>query len=350
KQGQKNHQVTIQDLETKFRRISDQCSSRPTGSLPSNTKTNPKPNPTNDKPYRPPPAQNEHVNAIFIRSGKTYDSPVNSNAKTTIIHYDSEYEANEAEKEVEISSSKQAKPDPPPLKAYKLKISYPRRLSKEKIEERYAKFIDLIKEFRINIPLIDVLASMPNYAKFLKDLVSNKSTMEQISAAFLNEECFTIVLNKLPPKLGDPGSFLISCTIAGSVEYLALADLYASINLMPYSLYASLSGNILKPTRMGRPFLHTVDAIIRVKNKELNLGVGDDRITFLIDKAMQHSHFNDDICFCMDVIDEVTKEELDALLDDSKPFLGTSKKLTNHLSMKNSCQSMSKKFPSKRKK
>nr|GEZ97710.1 reverse transcriptase domain-containing protein [Tanacetum cinerariifolium] len=349
KQGQKNHQVTIQDLETKFRRISDQCSSRPTGSLPSNTKTNPKPNPTNDKPYRPPPAQNEHVNAIFIRSGKTYDSPVNSNAKTTIIHYDSEYEANEAEKEVEISSSKQAKPDPPPLKAYKLKISYPRRLSKEKIEERYAKFIDLIKEFRINIPLIDVLASMPNYAKFLKDLVSNKSTMEQISAAFLNEECFTIVLNKLPPKLGDPGSFLISCTIAGSVEYLALADLYASINLMPYSLYASLSGNILKPTRMGRPFLHTVDAIIRVKNKELNLGVGDDRITFLIDKAMQHSHFNDDICFCMDVIDEVTKEELDALLDDSKPFLGTSKKLTNHLSMKNSCQSMSKKFPSKRK-
>ncbi|GKE60674.1 reverse transcriptase domain-containing protein [Tanacetum coccineum] len=157
--------------------------------------------------------------------------------------------------------------------------------------------------------------------------------MEQISAAFLNKECSMIVQNKLPPKLGDPGSFLILCTVEGSFEYLALADLSASINLMPYSLYASLPRNTLKPARMsirlanhtyqypmgivenmlvqvrkfvfpadfiilqmeeddkvplilGRPFLHTADAIIRVKNKELNLGVGDDRITFLIDKAM----------------------------------------------------------------
>ncbi|GJZ21387.1 reverse transcriptase domain-containing protein, partial [Tanacetum coccineum] len=76
------------------------------------------------------------------------------------------------------------------------------------------------------------------------------------------------------------------------------------------------------PLILGRPFLHTTDAIIRVKNKELNLGVRDDRITFLIDKAMQHSHFNDDTCFRMYIIDEVIEEELDALLDDSKPFLG----------------------------
>ncbi|GJW43826.1 reverse transcriptase domain-containing protein [Tanacetum coccineum] len=198
--------------------------------------------------------------------------------------------------------------------------------------------------------------------------------MEQISAAFLNEECSAIVQNKLPPKLGDPGSFLIPCTVAGLVEYLSLADIGASINLMPYSLYASLSGNTLKPIRisirlanhtyqypigimenilvqvgkfvfpvdfvilqmeeddnvpliLGRPFLHNADAIIRVKNKELNLGVGDDRITFLIEKAMKHSHSNDDTCFRMDVINEMTEEELDELLNDSKPFLGTSKKI-----------------------
>ncbi|GKB24564.1 reverse transcriptase domain-containing protein [Tanacetum coccineum] len=214
------------------------------------------------------------------------------------------------------------------------------------MEERYAKFIDLIKEVRINVPLIDVLAGMPNYGKFLKGLVSNKCKMEQIYAAFLNEEFSAIVQNKLPPKLGDPGSFLIPCTIAGSVEYLTLTDLGTSINLMPYSLYASLSENTLKPIRMtnfiilqmeeddkvplilGRPFLHTADAIIRVKNKELNLGVGDDRITFLIDKAMRHSHSNDDTCFRVDIIDEVTKEELDALHDDSKPFSTTSEKIS----------------------
>ncbi|GJW80310.1 reverse transcriptase domain-containing protein [Tanacetum coccineum] len=372
--GQKNHKAAIQDLETKFGRLSDQCSSRPIGSLPSNTQTNPKPNPTNDKPYRPPPARNEHMNVVFTRSGKTYDPPVNLNAKTIVIHDDSKDEADRAEKEVESSSSKQAKSDPPPLKAYKPKIPYPQRPCKENMEERYAKFIDLIKEVRINVPLVDALAGMPNYGKLLKDLVSNKSKMEQISVTFLNEECSAIVQNKLPPKLGDPGSFLIPCTVAGSVEYLALADLGASINLMSYSLYASLSGNTLKPTKMsihlanhtyqypmgiaenmlvqvgkfvfpadfvilqmedddkiplilGRPFLHNADAIIQVKNKELNLGVGEDRITFLIDKAMQHSHSNDDTCFLMDVIDEIMEEELDALLDDSKPFLGTSEKI-----------------------
>ncbi|GKA17989.1 hypothetical protein Tco_0697826 [Tanacetum coccineum] len=103
--------------------------------------------------------------------------------------------------------------------------------------------------------------------------------MEQISAAFLNEECSIILQNKLPPKLGDPGSFLILCAFANSVKCLALADLGASINLMSYSLYASLSKNTLKPTRMsfvilqmeeddkvplilGRPFLHTADTVI----------------------------------------------------------------------------------------
>ncbi|GKE11136.1 reverse transcriptase domain-containing protein [Tanacetum coccineum] len=82
------------------------------------------------------------------------------------------------------------------------------------------------------------------------------------------------------------------------------------------------------PLILGRSFLHTVDAIIRVKNKELNLGIGEDRATFHIDKAMQHSHVNDDTCFRMDVIDEITKDELDALLDDSKPFLNTSEKIS----------------------
>ncbi|GKB68024.1 reverse transcriptase domain-containing protein [Tanacetum coccineum] len=173
------------------------------------------------------------------------------------------------------------------------------------------------------------------------NIVSNKSKIEQIFAAFLTEEFSTILQNKLPPKLGDPRSFMIPFKLTNSVEYLALTDLDASINLMPYSLYTALSGTTLKPTRMsfrlanhtyqypmgvaeniivqvgkfvfhvdfvilqmeeddrvplilGRPFLHTADAIIRVKNKELNLGIGEDRSTFLIDKAMQHSHINDD--------------------------------------------------------
>ncbi|GKE48501.1 hypothetical protein Tco_1479759 [Tanacetum coccineum] len=86
------------------------------------------------------------------------------------------------------------------------------------MEERYAKFIDIIKEVKINVTLVDVLAGMPNYGKFSKDLVSNKSKMEQISDAFLNEECSAIVQNKLPPKLGDPGSILIPYALLDDSE------------------------------------------------------------------------------------------------------------------------------------
>ncbi|GJU83148.1 hypothetical protein Tco_1285513 [Tanacetum coccineum] len=165
--------------------------------LPSNTQTNPKPSTLNERPYRPPPAQNEHVNAVFTCSGKTYCPPANPNTKTAVFLHNSEDEAEEVEKEAEPLPKKQTQTDTPPLKAYMPKIPYPQRLNKEKIEAQYAKFLDMIKEVRINVPLIDILEGMPNYGKFLKDLVSNKKKVKkkesQISAAFLTEECSEIL-------------------------------------------------------------------------------------------------------------------------------------------------------------
>ncbi|GKD70461.1 hypothetical protein Tco_1324551 [Tanacetum coccineum] len=131
-QGQKNHQAAIQDLETKFGRISNHQSSRPTGMLPSNTQTNLKP--SNEKPYRPPTTHNEHVNAVFTRSGKTYDPSANPNTKTVIFLDDSEDEVEEVEKEAGPLPKKPTQPEMPPLKAYKPKIPYPQCLNKEKIE------------------------------------------------------------------------------------------------------------------------------------------------------------------------------------------------------------------------
>ncbi|GKA93279.1 reverse transcriptase domain-containing protein [Tanacetum coccineum] len=70
------------------------------------------------------------------------------------------------------------------------------------------------------------------------------------------------------------------------------------------------------PLILGRPFLHTADAVIRVKQKQLNLGVGTERMTCSIDSAMKHSYSNDDTCFSIDVIDEILKEDFDVLLDE----------------------------------
>ncbi|GKA03077.1 reverse transcriptase domain-containing protein [Tanacetum coccineum] len=71
------------------------------------------------------------------------------------------------------------------------------------------------------------------------------------------------------------------------------------------------------PLILGRPFLHTADAVIRVKQKQLNLGVGTERLIFHIDSAMKHSYSNDDTCFSNDVIDEILEEYFDALLDEA---------------------------------
>ncbi|GKB71905.1 reverse transcriptase domain-containing protein [Tanacetum coccineum] len=75
------------------------------------------------------------------------------------------------------------------------------------------------------------------------------------------------------------------------------------------------------PLILGRPFLHTADAVIRVKQKQLNLGVGTERMIFNIDSSMKHSYSNDDTCFSIDVINEILEEDFDALLDEGSKIL-----------------------------
>ncbi|GJS87295.1 reverse transcriptase domain-containing protein [Tanacetum coccineum] len=93
----KNNQASIQNLETKFDRLADKQSGRPSGSLPSNTQPNPRGN--NSKAYQPPQSHNEHVNVVFTRSGKSYDPPVNPNDQQnnseTTINFDSDDEDDE---------------------------------------------------------------------------------------------------------------------------------------------------------------------------------------------------------------------------------------------------------------
>ncbi|GJW31659.1 hypothetical protein Tco_0051691 [Tanacetum coccineum] len=176
----KNHQASIQNLETKFDRLADKQSGRPSGSLPSNTQPNPRG--SNSKAYQPPQSRNEHVNAVFTRSGKSYDPPDNPNDQQ-----------NNSENPINFDSDDEDDEPTPQPKTQLLKPA------------QYRKFLDMIRAVRINVPLVDVLAGMPNYGKFLKELISNKHKIEQISAAFLSDESSAILQNKVPPKLGDPG-------------------------------------------------------------------------------------------------------------------------------------------------
>ncbi|GJY58298.1 reverse transcriptase domain-containing protein [Tanacetum coccineum] len=75
------------------------------------------------------------------------------------------------------------------------------------------------------------------------------------------------------------------------------------------------------PLILGRPFLHTTNAVIRIKQKQLNLGVRTERMIFNIDSAIKHSYSNDDTYFSIDVIDEILEEDFDALLDEGRKIL-----------------------------
>ncbi|GJX70461.1 reverse transcriptase domain-containing protein [Tanacetum coccineum] len=91
---------------------------------------------------------------------------------------------------------------------------------------------------------------MPKFASTFNNLLSNKEKLFELVNTPVNENCSAVILKKLPKKLGDPGKFLIPCNFSEIVECLALADLGASINLMPLYIWRKLSLPELTPTQM----------------------------------------------------------------------------------------------------
>lgn len=89
---------------------------------------------------------------------------------------------------------------------------------------------------------------MPNYVKFMKDILTKKRRLREFKTVALTKECSSIVQNKLPPKLKDPGSFTIPCSIGATYCGRGLCDLGANINLMPMSVFKQLGTGEAKPT------------------------------------------------------------------------------------------------------
>ncbi|XP_016192500.1 uncharacterized protein LOC107633379 [Arachis ipaensis] len=121
-------------------------------------------------------------------------------------------------------------------KPYTPSISYPQRFNKELKDQQFLKFLEVFKKLEINIPLAEALEKMP----------------------------LAVIQRGLPPKLKDPGSFILSCTIDNRTLDKALYDLGASINLMPLSLMKKLAIEEVKPTRMS---LQMADRSLKIPNE-----------------------------------------------------------------------------------
>ncbi|XP_062103188.1 uncharacterized protein LOC133814211 [Humulus lupulus] len=89
---------------------------------------------------------------------------------------------------------------------------------------------------------------MPNYVKFLKDILTKKRRLGEFEMVTLTEGCSAILKNKIPPKLKDPGSFTIPCSIGGRDVGRTLCELGASINLLPMSIFKNLGIAKARPT------------------------------------------------------------------------------------------------------
>ncbi|GKB75805.1 reverse transcriptase domain-containing protein [Tanacetum coccineum] len=239
-----------------------------TGSLPSNTIANPK----------------GELKAITTRSGLVLDGPsvpmpppfINPEEDERVEETLTDPEL--AEYTIKVPPPLVQKAKPTSLKNYVVhkrdplhpNIPYPSRMHQEKQQEKdevqIHKFWQMFKQLHINISLADALILIPKYQKMLKSLLSNKEKLLELANTPLNENCSAVILKKLPEKLGDPGKFLIPCGFS-ELKCKALADLGASINLMPLSVWKKLGLPELISTRMtlelANRTIYTPDGIAR---------------------------------------------------------------------------------------
>ncbi|XP_021854486.1 uncharacterized protein [Spinacia oleracea] len=207
---------------------------------------------------------------------------------------------------------------------------------------------------------------MPTYSRFLKEILSGKRGCDVKETVNLTENCSAIILNQMPPKLKDPGSFSIPCVIKKLEISNALCDLGASVSLMPYSVFTKLEVGDLVPTnitlqlavrsvkypigkiedvplRVGkfvipvdfvvldidedvnvpiirRPFLATAGAIIDVKQGKITLKVGEDSLVFDLNKAMNYPSSTNEKCFLVDSFDPLMHDMHEHLLATNDPL------------------------------
>nr|GEZ99956.1 DNA-directed DNA polymerase [Tanacetum cinerariifolium] len=233
---------------------SNTASSSGSGTLPSNTITNPK----------------EYLKGITTRSGVAYQGPTIP-TQSKVVKQGTEV----TKDQVQTPSSQSITPAQPPVAQsetqtpvsepvvapvsvsmpnLKSSIPYPSRRDNERrrnqANEQIEKFYEILKDMSFEISFTDALILMPKFASTLKALIGNKEKLSEMARTPMNEHCSAVILNKLPIKLGDPGKFLIPCEFQGMDECLALADLGASINLMPLYVWEGLSLPKLTPTCM----------------------------------------------------------------------------------------------------
>ncbi|XP_019177672.1 PREDICTED: uncharacterized protein LOC109172885 [Ipomoea nil] len=181
----------------------------------------------------------QNVSAITLRSGKELSEPTQVRKTPN--------QDEETEKEVHQSQDDQ-KPIGEHPKTMVIPPPFPSRLAKSKKVEEEKEILETFRKVEVYIPLFDAIKQIPRYAKFLKELCTNKRKLKGNEMVSMGGNVSAILQKKLPPKCKNPGMFAIPCKIGSVNIERAMLDLGASINVMPLSVYSSLNVGPLKET------------------------------------------------------------------------------------------------------
>nr|GEZ02367.1 reverse transcriptase domain-containing protein [Tanacetum cinerariifolium] len=319
------------------------------------------------------------MKSITTRSGVAYEGPSLPTSKK-VVERETEEITDKEQTNFQESTAHIQPPVTPisepdvPKNLPKPNIPYPSRLNDQKLCEKdtnqMEKFFQIFQDLHFDISFVDALILMPKFASMIKSLLTNKDKLFELAKISLNENFSAMLLKKLPEKLGDPGKFLIPCYFPGMDVCHALADLDASINLRPLSIWKKLSLPELTPTRMTleladrsitrpkgvaedvffkvgkfhfptnfvvvdfksdprvplilrRSFLRTGRALIDVYGEEITLRVNDKAVTFNLNQTTRYSSTYDDLSVNrIDIIDVAREEYAQEILGFSNNSSG----------------------------
>nr|XP_016446174.1 PREDICTED: uncharacterized protein LOC107771337 [Nicotiana tabacum] len=156
------------------------------------------------------------------------------------------------------------------------------RLAKYQKDEQYKKFMEMLKQIQVNIPLIDALKEMSGYEKMMKDLMSRKFEFQTWPTVTLAKTCSAVVMRPIAEKLSDPGSFTIPYKIADRTVKRPsgiLDDVLVQVGKFVFSVdFVILDCQVDEeiPIILGRPFLATERALIDYETGELKMRLNDE--------------------------------------------------------------------------
>ncbi|XP_022874025.1 uncharacterized protein LOC111392860 [Olea europaea var. sylvestris] len=213
-----------------------------------------------------------------------------------------------------------------PIPTYVPSPPFPCRFVKSKRDEHENEILETFRKVQVNIPLLDAIYQVPHYAKFLKELCTNKHRLKDNEVVSVGENVLTVLQKKLPPKCKDPGSFTIPCIIGNTRSNAfpkgVLEDVLVQVNelIFPADFYVldmqDESTFLTPPLLLGRPFMRTASTKIDVHDGTLTTEFDGEIIRFNIFETMRYSS-DVHACFSIAIMDSFVQKNFNLSNEDA---------------------------------